>query len=946
MSTPILATKLYRPPPRPQAVPRPRLIAGLNQGLNQNHGFARKLTLISAPAGFGKTTLVSQWIAACPLPVAWLSLDEGDNDPTRFLTYLVSALQTVALTGDERGRSSEVGKIAFPHSPDGIIGAGVLRALQSPQPPPIETILTALLNEISAIPDNPATSLEQRFILVLDDYHVIEAQAVGGPSSVDQALTFLLKHLPPQMHLVIATREDPQLPLARLRARDQLTELRAADLRFTLTEAAAFFNQVMALNLSADEIAALELRTEGWIAGLQLAALALQGSSASQSTQDASSFIKSFTGSHHFVLDYLVEEVLQQQPESVQTFLLRTSILDRLCAPLCDAVLEKDEGGTPVPSTNSGQTLIEIEGMKEEKLSSSSMLEYLERANLFIVPLDNERRWYRYHHLFADLLRQRLHQSVALLSEGSSAAEYHIRASRWYEENGLEIEAFHHAVAANDVARAERLIEGEGMPLQFRGGAVPILSWLASLPAPVLDARPVLWITYASALLMIGQVAGVAQKADAAEAALQSADPDAKTRDLIGRIASIRATVAVTQHQVETIIAQARRALKYLHPDNLPVRTSITWTLGYAYQLQGDRAAARRAYNEAITICQAIGHTIIHMMATIGLGQIEETENQLHRAADTYRRALALVGDPPPPPICDAHLGLARIYYQWNDLDTAQQQAQQSLQLARQIEHTDRFVGCELFLARLKLAQGDVAGATALLAGADQSSRRHNFVQQIPEVTAVQTLLLLHQGNIAAVAQLTQKHDLPLCQARVHLAQGDPSAALAVLGSWRQEMEAREWPDEQLKVMLLQALAYRAQEEEDRAVKVLAEALELAKAGGFIRLFIDEGQPMAQLLTAAAAQGIMPHYTATLLAAFEAEARKHLPPAQPLIEPLSERELEILQLIAQGLSNREISQQLFLALSTVKGHNRNIFGKLQVQRRTEAVAYARRLGLL
>src|SRR5713101_4880162 len=341
MPTPILATKLYIPPLRPKVVSRPRLLEQLNEGLH------RKLTLIAAPAGFGKTTLVSAWVAGCDRQVAWLSLDKGDSDPTLFLTYLVAALRTIAPN----------------------IGVGVLGALQSPQPPPTESILTALLNEITAIPDN--------FVLVLDDYHVIEAKAI------DQALTYLVEHLPPQMHLVIVTREDPQLPLARLRARGHLTEVRAVDLRFTPSEAAAFLNQMMGLHLSTEDIAALERRTEGWIAGLQLAALSLQGQ------PDATSFIRSFTGSHHFVLDYLLEEVLGQQSESIQTFLLRTSILDRLCGPLCDAVL--------LDASASGQ----------------ATLEYLEHANLFIIPLDNERCWYRYHQLFADLLRLRLHQSIA-----------------------------------------------------------------------------------------------------------------------------------------------------------------------------------------------------------------------------------------------------------------------------------------------------------------------------------------------------------------------------------------------------------------------------------------------------------------------------------------------------------------------------------------------------
>src|SRR5229473_493729 len=439
MSTPILATKLYIPPPRPHVVSRPRLLERLNEGLH------RKLILISAPAGFGKTTLVSQWLAGGARPAAWLSLDEGENDPARFLTYLVAALQTLAAT----------------------IGAGVVSALHSPQPPPPASILTALLNDLTTISD--------QFVLVLDDYHLLDAKAV------DQALTYLVEHLPPQMHLVIVTREDPQLPLARLRAQGHLTELRAADLRFTPSEAAGFLNQGMGLNLSAKDISALEMRTEGWIAGLQLAAISMQGH------QNTTSFIKSFTGSHHFVLDYLVEEVLQQQSESVQTFLLRTSILDRLCGPLCDAVL--------LDATASGQ----------------ATLEYLERANLFIVSLDNERRWYRYHHLFAELLRQRLHQSIAS-SPGDAESQVnalHIRASLWYEDHGLEIEAFHHAVAANDVERAERLMEGKGIPLHFRGAVTAILDWLESLPTTVLNARPSLWARYASLLLVNGQTTGV-----------------------------------------------------------------------------------------------------------------------------------------------------------------------------------------------------------------------------------------------------------------------------------------------------------------------------------------------------------------------------------------------------------------------------------------------------
>ena len=755
--------------------------------------------------------------------VAWLSLDEGDNDPTRFLTYLIAALQTIAAN----------------------MGAGMLDVLQAPQPPPIESILTTLLNEITTIPDN--------FILVLDDYHAIDAKPI------DNALTFLLEHLPPQMHLVIATREDPHLPLARLRARGQLTELRAADLRFTPAEAAEFLNQVMGLNLSAEDIAALEARTEGWIAGLQLAALSMQG------REDTASLHRG----------------LQRQPP------FRAGLpgggspatADRKCPdfpaahihprphvrPLCDAVLL-------APSASGQETL-----------------EYLEHANLFIVPLDNERRWYRYHHLFAELLRQRLHQSTATSArgEGRGVAELHSRASQWYEDHGLELEAFQHAAAANDVGRAEHLIDEKGLHLHLRGVAA-ILDWLASLPTTVLDARPSLWVRHASALLMGGQTTGVEEKLKAAEAALavalQGAEPDDKTRALIEQIAAHRATLALNDSQID---AQSR-------------------------------------------------------------------------ALDTYRRYLQLLGDQPPLSANEVYLGMGRIFYEWNDLDAAEQHGQQSLQLARQYDKSiDRFVICEMFLAKLKLARGDVAGAAAMLAETERSVRQNNFVHRMPEVAAVQVKVLLRQGNLTAAADLAGKYELPLIWARVLLAQGDPSAALAVLRPLRQQMEAKDLADERFKAMILQAVALRANGEKDKALQLLGEALALAEPGGFIRVFVDEGEPMRLLISDFRSRiEKQPHdrvhlqsgYVDKLLAAFGQPAAmpqsKIENPQSTMLEPLSQRELEILKLITQGLSNREIGERLFLALDTVKGHNRHIFDKLQVQRRTEAIARARELGLL
>lgn len=891
MPAQILATKLYIPPPRPNAVLRPRLSERLNEGL----AAGCRLTLISAPAGFGKTTLVGEWIARCGQPSAWLSLDAGDNDPAGFLIYLVAALQTVAPG----------------------IGAGMLAGLQAPQsqPPNIEGLMSGLLNELAA--------RAEPLILALDDYHVIEDPALS------QALTFLVEHLPPQLHLVITTRADPPFPLARWRVRGQLTELRAADLRFTPAEAAEFLNQVMGLSLSAEDIAALEARTEGWIAGLQLAALSLQG----LPLPDAAGFIRSFTGSHHFVLDYLVEEVFGRQPANIQAFLLRTSILDRLCGPLCDAVVRA--------APNSGQ----------------ANLESLEHANLFIVPLDNERRWYRYHHLFAELLRQRLGQSLA----PGALVELHIRASEWCENNGLVFEAFRHATAANDVERGERLMESKRMPIHVQSVALAIAGWLEALPKCLRDARPALWWKQASLLLLIGQTAGVeelllATEATLAAAALPGVEPDDATRNLIGKIAVARATLAQIQAQPDAILFQARRALEYLHPNNLPYRSTATRTLGFAHYLQGDRARASQAYAEALSLARAAGDIPNAILASIRLGQIQESESQLRLAAETYRQVLQLVGDYSPPNSPVAYLGLARICYEWNDLAAAEEYGEKSLQLARQYDQIiDRTILSELFLAHLKVAQGDAIGAARLLTKTDQLTRQKNFTFRISDIAAAQAIICLHEGLIAEAAELARQNDLPLVRARVLIAKKEPAAALVILESLQKQYEEKGLTDGALRVMTVASLALDAQGEKQKAMQRLVEALALAEPNGFIRLFVDEGEQMARLLSAAAAQGIMPDYVSRLLAAFQSPVKgeehttKHAPSAvhaSTLVEPLSGRELEILKLIVQGLSNREIGERLFLALDTVKGHNRRIFGKLQVECRTEAIARAREFGLL
>lgn len=763
MNGPLVSTKLHIPEPRPQAVLRSRLTCRLGGGDVQQ----QKLVLLSAPAGSGKTSLVSEWLAGCGRRAAWLSLDEDDNDPVRFLTYLISALRTIRAK----------------------LGDAALGALRSPQPPSAESVLQSLLEDLSGI--------SEPFVLVLDDYHVLEE----GP--LDDAIAMLIERMPQQMLVVITTRQEPRLPLARMRARGQLTEIRAKDLRFTLEEAEQFLRQVMGLSLPHEEIALLESRTEGWIAGLQLAGLSLQGHS------DPESFIRSFSGSHRYILDYLLEEVLERQSAGIRFFLEHTSILNRLSGPLCDAVLQRKDG--------------------------QAMLELLERANLFLIPLDQERRWYRYHSLFADLLRQKLTAGIG--ENGTDTeAELHLRASEWYEEQGLDMEAFRHAAAARDMERAVRLLEGKGLPLIFRGPAGPVLNWLRAIPKEQLDARPSLWVMFASALLMAGQFAGVEPKLQAAENVLADAEEDEKNRDLIGHIASIRATLAVSRHQAETIMAQSQKALKYLHPDNLPVRTATTWTLGYACQLLGERTAAYHAYEEAFSTSRMIGHTVIAMMSALGLGGIQEAEKLLHQAADTYRQALQWSGEQPLPAACEAHLGLARIHLEWNELETAKEHGLLSVWLARQLEHTDRAAAGLLLLARVELARGEERGAWVLLAEAEHLAKLHGFDGLLPSIACAK--------------------------------------------------------------------------EEVRHRRAAAETIVRARA---------ETPP-----TRSNGQRLM----------------------EPLIEPLTRRELEVLQLIAHGLSNQEIAKRLGLAVSTVKGHNRIIFDKLQAGRRTEAVARARMLGLL
>ncbi|MFZ6799945.1 LuxR C-terminal-related transcriptional regulator [Undibacterium sp. Di24W] len=868
----ILATKLFVPPLPQNAISRAALIARLDAGLSG------KLSLICAPAGFGKSTVLSEWLNACSYPSAWLSLDEGDSDLIQFLRYLVASLQTISDT----------------------VGAGVSSMFLVAPAPSAESVLSVLLNNIAAT--------QNKLVLVLDDYHIVANQEINA------AVDFLIEHLPPQMHLVISTREEPNLLLGRRRAQGQVTEIRQADLRMNFDEIAVFFAQANVPKLSDANILALEERTEGWIAGLKLAAISLQA------YVNPDDFIQSFTGTHRFVQDYLIEEVLFQQTEQVQSFLLCTSVLDRFCAPLCDAVLLEN--------------------------NSQETLDYLETVNLFIVPLDNERRWYRYHHLFAHLLRQRMRQK-------HDAATLHIRASEWYEKNDQEIDAFHQAIAAADMHRVIRLIDSNGMPLYFRGEMSPIVQWLQTQPPKVLDAYPSLWVTFAWSLFIAGQSHQVSPKLVAAEAALKLTPASEHKQDLLGQIAALWAWLGVSQNNVETIHNKATSALELLAPDNQAVRTAAQCALGVVHLFRNERAAAKQTFSKVLETGQSNGNLMFTIAASIAIGGIHASDNQLRLAADFYRNALALISDPTHLIGCEAHLGLARILYEWNELDDAVAHALRSSTLAARSE-SENGLGGDVLRARVMLVQNDTDGAATLLEQSSHAAKTKKYVGRMQEIATAQVVEMLRRGEITGAMYLATEQNLPLSQARAFLAQGDKNAALSVADQYRRTMTEMGCPNEVLKALVIQVVILDSLGKTNEALHVLNEALAMAESGGFVRLFVDEGPAMSRILVSAAPQAIKPDYVAKLLSVFALQESmqyrdisiNNSQSIATLNETYSTRELDILQLMYQGRSNQEISERLFLSLSTVKWHNQNIFGKLQVQRRTEAVARAIELKLL
>jgi len=900
MATSILATKLYTPPLRPNAVLRADLIARLNAGL---HG---KLTLISAPAGFGKTSLASAWIAGCGRPAAWLSLDDADNDPTRFLSYVVAALQTIAPT----------------------VGADVQNLLESAQPPPLEALLPLLLNQIATLP--------QPAVLVLDDYHVLDSRPI------DQALAFLVEHLPPQLHLLITTREDPSLPLARLRARGQVTELRAVDLRFTPAEAAAFLTEVMGLRLSAHDIAALEARTEGWIAGLQLAALSMQG------RQDSSGFIQTFAGDNRYIVDYLVEEVLQRQPEAVRSFLLQTAILDRLHGSLCDAVTGQAQG--------------------------SARLEALHRGNFFVVPLDDQRQWYRYHHLFADVIQAQLRAEQPEL-----VATLHRRASAWYEQNGSAADAIRHALVARDYHRVADLVELATPAMHQRRQEATLLGWYQVLPDEVVRSRPVLSVCYAGALLSCGEVAGVGERLRDAERWLVSL-PDGADRPaamvvrdegafrrLPAMIAVYRAGHALALGDVSAAMAHARQALDRMAEDEHHWRGAATAILGLASWASGDLEAAYQFYADGMARMRMAGNIADAIGGSITLADIRVTQGRLGDARRIYEQGLQLAADHGAPQMrgtADMHVGLGELSRERGDLQAAAQHLQRSQEQGEHTGFPRHPYRWRVALARLRAAQGDLNGALELL---EEAERRYvaDFSPNVRPVAAWKARLQLAQGRLddalvwvrerrlAAHDELSYLREFEqITLARVILARSrhDPATgalpeAIGLLGRLLAAAEAGGRTGSVLEILVLLALAHQARGDLPAALASLSRALTLAEPEGYVRLFVDEGPPLATLLEAAAKRGGAPRYARQLQAAFGA-VEERAPTPGGLVEPLSERERDVLRLLRSELDGPEIARELVVSLNTLRTHTKNIYAKLGVSSRRAAVRRAEELALL
>jgi len=952
---PLLTTKLAHPPVRANLVPRPRLIAQVLAGS------AGPLTLIVAPAGFGKTTLLTSWLAtraenqglrtesttlspqssALNTGVAWLSLDEGDNDPTNFMRYLIAALRQV---------------VPAP------VGAIALALLETPRPPPLSMLLTSLLNDLA--------TMSQLVLLVLDDYQVIATPALH------EALTFVLERLPPTLRLVIASRDDPPLPLARLRARGQVTELRAAELRFTPDEATAFLRDVMGFDLTSEDVAALDARTEGWIAGLQLAALAMRDRA------DRADFIAAFTGSNRFIIDYLASEVLERLPAHLRAFVLQTAILERMCGPLCDAVVGIGDQASGVEDS----MLTPIPRPLTPSSYSQLVLEQLERANLFLIPLDEERRWYRYHHLFAEVLRERLTSGVP----PAEVAALHRRASAWYERHGLVVEAVQHALTAADGERVADLIEQHGLHVIVDGQVQTLLGWLRALPDGLIRTRPLLCIFHAFALQFTNQLEAAEARVQDAERCIQPDTPPDQAHFIQGYAAAVRANAARYRGDLASDVAFGEQMLRWLPATEVVPRMAATLHVARAFRVSGDVTEAQERLAVAVVASFRDSRSLLGLLgALINLARLQVLQGRHRAAVATYREAVELASRPDEQLLIEGpayYVGMGELLRERNDLDAAERhltQAMEQLAVRLAVDAEDVVLGY-LALARVQHARGDPTTARATLDTFMELARRRGFVSHlIARGAAVQAHLALAQGNLAAAvdwaaASSTQwvpgaadEISFPreaeyLIMARVWIAQARSGSAgvylqpaIELLDRLLTDATAKARMDSVVEILIVRTLALWAQGQQTDALATLARALTLAEPESYIRRFVDEGTPMAAVLQEAQARGIAPAYVETLLAAFPRTEGRGLsaeplvparsvlsPQSSGLVEPLSAREREVLRLLAAGQDNAQIARALVVATSTVKSHVNHIFGKLGVHTRVEAVLRAQELHLL
>ncbi len=923
MPTPLLSVKLKIPLLRSTLVLRPHLIEKLNVGLNC------KLSLISAPAGYGKTTLLCCWARSCQRPTAWISLDEGDNEPGRFFHYLAAAIQQI---------QPNLGDVA-------LAMVSSRRAIQ------VETALTSLLNDIA--------SMSTAAILILDDYHTISNQRVHDN------VTFLLEHLPPQLHIAISTRSDPPLPIARLRAHEELTELRQNDLRFSAGETAQFLTKFLPLQLSAVDINALVSRTEGWIAGLQMAALSLQHQ------QDASDFIAKFTGSQHHVLDYLVEEVLARQPESVQTFLLQTSILERMSGALCDEVIINL---TPASSKR-----------KRQEISGQAMLEHLEHANLFVFPLDEDLHWYRYHHLFAECLRQRL-----CLTAPQLVPELHRRAANWCRHNGCAVEAVNHLLAAGDWGEAAQLVEQHAMQMFVQSEMSTLSAWLDRLPDNIIRHRP--WLCVLRAwVYTTGRHESIESCLQAAEQALEQQQQSAKSTEeapwvpsenqLRAHMSLIRAVQAAAADDSALASDLARRALDQLPGDHYE-RVLVALILGWAARSRGDLESSNQSYAEARRVGLATGSTQAAISAICCLGDNQVLQGQLRKAAESYQEALRLSVSCQTQGSAAAGYALIRlgdVHREWNNLESALRHVVDGIDLCRTGGYSSNWVVGFVTLARLRLAHNNLAEARAALQNAQQLTRvsMGDFVVRY-SVQDCQVRLWLACDDVAAAVEWRHtsgsdgtdeaciSRELEhLTRARVLIAQSrigpdgsNLAAAVSLLTRVLDVTESIGWTAFAIEAMILKALVLHLEGHVEQALTVLTRVLTLAEPEGYARVFIDEGAPMAQLLRQVTAPSRAAECADRLLAMFDtrgtelgqrAEARDPVQGPNQIKKAtglLSEREFDILRLLPTVLSGPAIASELCLSANTVRTHIRHIYGKLDVHSRYEAVLRAKELELI